>query len=335
MKIVVVGAGVSGLTCAVTLLEAGAEVMVWTAGAPSGTVSAVAGAMLGPVFGFGDERSLVWERRSDRVFRQLAEDPATGVRLVTGRLLAAPELGPGLPPQVAEVPGFREVLGEARLPAGFASGFAAELPFADMPRYLGWLAGRVQALGGQIEQRVVTGLGEAGVAADVVVNCSGLGARQLTGDDTVQPVWGQHVVVSAPFVDEFVMEGGGSGDGVSIVPHRRGVLLGGIRRPGRNLLMPDQEIAAATIARASAVLPDLARADVLGIEVGLRPGRPRVRLEAEQVAGTTVIHDYGHDGSGVFWSWGCAAEVAGLCGLDQAQPSAVLYSLNEFNHPAR
>jgi glycine/D-amino acid oxidase-like deaminating enzyme len=146
MKIVVVGAGVSGLTCAVTLLEAGAEVVVWTAGAPSGTVSAVAGAMLGPVFGFGDERSLAWERRSDRVFRRLAGDPATGVRLVTGRLLAAPELG-------------------------------------------------------------------------------------------------------------------------------------------------------------------------------LRPGRPRVRLEAEQVAGTTVIHDYGHDGSGVFWSWGCAAEVAGLCGLDQAQPT--------------
>jgi D-amino-acid oxidase len=213
MKIVVVGAGVSGLTCAVTLLEAGAEVVVWTAGAPSGTVSAVAGAMLGPVFGFGDERSLAWERRSDRVFRRLAGDPATGVRLVTGRLLAAPELGPGLPPQVADVPGFRELLSGARLPAGFTSGFAAELPFADMPRYLGWLTGRVQALGGRIEQRVVTGLSEAGGTADVVVNCSGLGARQLAGDDAVEPVWGQHVVVSAPFVDEFVMEGGGSRDG--------------------------------------------------------------------------------------------------------------------------
>ena len=28
-----------------------------------------------------------------------------------------------------------------------------------------------------------------------------------------------------------------------------------------------------------------------------------------------VIHDYGHDGSGVFWSWGCAADVVTLCGL--------------------
>jgi D-amino-acid oxidase len=315
MNIVVVGGGVSGLTCAVALLEAGAEVRVLTAGAPSGTVSAVAGAMLGPVFGSGGERSLAWERRSDAVFRQLADDPATGVRLLAGRLLAAPELGPGLPPWVAQVPGYRAALTESQLPPGFVSGFAAELPFADMPAYLTWLAGRVQALGGRIEQRVVTSLGEAGAGADVVVNCSGLGARQLAGDDNVEPVWGQHVLVSAPFVDEFVFEGGASADGIGIVPHRRGVLLGGVRRPGRNLLMPDQQIAAETIARAAVAVPELAAAPVLGIEVGLRPGRPSVRLEAERTDGTAVIHNYGHDGSGVFWSWGCAADVVALSGL--------------------
>jgi D-amino-acid oxidase len=99
------------------------------------------------------------------------------------------------------------------------------------------------------------------------------------------------------------------------VPHRRGVLLGGVRRPGRNLLLPDERIAAETIARAAVAVPELASAPVLGIEVGLRPGRPQVRLEAEQVGGTTVVHDYGHDGSGVFWSWGCAADVVALCGL--------------------
>ena len=314
MKIVVVGGGVSGLTCAVALLEAsgGAEVAVLTAGAPAGTVSAVAGAMVGPVFGSGDERSLAWERHSDAVFRQLAGDPATGVRLVRGRLRAAPELGPGLPPWVAGVPGYRAPLTGEQLPPGFVSGFAAELPFADMPAYLGWLAGRVQALGGSIEQRVVTSLGE--IDADVVVNCSGLGSRQLAGDDAMQPVWGQHVLVDASFVDEFVFEGGASADAISVVPHRRGVLLGGVRRPGRNVLMPDQQIAAETIARAAVAIPELATAPVLGIEVGLRPGRPQVRLEAQQAGGLTVIHDYGHDGSGVFWSWGCAADVVALCG---------------------
>jgi D-amino-acid oxidase len=315
MKIVVVGGGVSGLTCAVALLKAsrgGAEVVVLTAGAPAGTVSAVAGAMLGPVFGSGDERSLAWERHSDSVFRGLAGDSATGVRLLAGRLLSAPELGPGLPPWVTQVPGYRSALTGAQLPPGFVSGFAAELPFADMPFYLSWLAGRVQALGGRIEQRVVTNF-DLGV--DAVVNCAGLGARQLAGDDTLEPVWGQHVLVDAPYVDEFVFEGGGSADGIGIVPHRRGVLLGGVRRPGCNLLMPDGQIAAETIERAAVAIPELASAPVLGLEVGLRPGRPRVRLEAERVGGTTVIHDYGHDGSGVFWSWGCAADVVALCGL--------------------
>jgi len=316
MKIVVVGAGVSGLTCAAALLEAsrgGAEVTVLTAGAPAGTVSAVAGAMLGPVFGSGDARSLAWERRSDLVFRKLARDPATGVRLLAGRLLAAPELGAGLPPWVEQVPGYRSALTGSQLPPGFVSGFAAELPFADMPTYLGWLVGRVQALGGRIEQRVVGDWAEAG--ADVVVNCAGIGARQLAGDDAVQPVWGQHVLVDAPFVDEFVFEGGASADGIGIVPHRRGVLLGGVRRPGRNLLLPDERIAAETIARAAVAIPELASAPVLGIEVGLRPGRPQVRLEAEQAGGLTIVHNYGHDGSGVFWSWGCAADVVALCGL--------------------
>ncbi len=315
VDVVVVGAGVSGLSCAVALLEAGANVRVLTAGAPAGTVSAVAGAMVGPVFGSGDERSLAWEWFSDSRFRDLARDSASGVRIVAGRLLSAPELGPGLPPWAAEVPGFGGELGDDRLPEGFSCGFAVDLPFADMPVYLAWLVRRVQELGGSIEQRIVTDLHKIG-AADCVVNCAGLGAAALAGDDTLTPVWGQHVIVAAPSVTEFAMEGGAARDYISVVPHRRGVLLGGVRRPGRNDLTADQVIAEETVARAAVAMPAVADAPVLGIEVGLRPGRPDgVRLEAEQVESTTVVHNYRQDGSGVFWSWGCASDVVALCGL--------------------
>jgi D-amino-acid oxidase len=314
VDVVVVGAGVSGLTCAVVLLEAGADVRVLTAGGPAGTVSAVAGAMVGPVFGSGDERSLAWERHADGRFRELAEDPATGVRIVSGLLLSAPELGPGLPAWAAQVPGFGGGLGDDRLPEGFSDGFAVDLPFADMPVYLAWLVRRVQQLGGSVEQQMVTDLDQVG--ADCVVNCAGLGAAALAGDDTLTPVWGQHVIVRASSVTEFVMEGGAARDYISVVPHRRGVLLGGVRRPGRNDLTPDQAIADETVARAAVAMPAVADAPVLGIEVGLRPGRPDgVRLQAEQVGSTTVVHNYGHDGSGVFWSWGCAADAVALCGL--------------------
>jgi D-amino-acid oxidase len=315
VDVVVVGAGVSGLSCAVALLEADADVRVLTAGGPAGTVSAVAGAMVGPVFGSGDERSLAWERLSDARFRQLAKVSATGVRIVAGRLLSAPELGPGLPAWAAEVPGFGGELGDDRLPEGFSDGFAVDLPFADMPVYLAWLMRRVRQLGGSVEQQVVTDLDQVG-AADCVVNCAGLGAAALAGDGTLMPVWGQHVIVAAPSVTEFAMEGGAARDYISVVPHRRGVLLGGVRRPGRNDLTTDQVIADETVARAAVVMPAVAEAPVLGIEVGMRPGRrDGVRLEAEQVGSTTVVHNYGHDGSGVFWSWGCASDVVALCGL--------------------
>jgi D-amino-acid oxidase len=315
VDVVVVGGGVSGLTCAVALLEAGAHVRVLTAGAPAGAVSAVAGAMVGPVFGSGDGRSLAWEQLSDRRFRELANDPATGVRIVAGRMLSAPELGPGLPAWAAEVPGFGGELGDDRLPEGFSSGFAVDLPFADMPAYLAWLVRRVHQLGGRVQQHLVTDLDHV-AAADCVVNCAGLGAAALAGDDTLTPVWGQHVIVAAPSVREFVMEGGAARDYISVVPHGRGVLLGGVRRPGRNDLTPDPSIADQTVARAAVAMPAVADAAVLGIEVGLRPGRPDgVRLEAEQVGSTTVVHNYGHDGSGVSWSWGCAADAVALCGL--------------------
>lgn len=318
MQIAVVGAGVSGLTCAIALLEAGAEVRVLTAAAPMGTVSAVAGAMVGPVLDVGDKRALTWGRRSDAEFRALAGDPASGVRLRSGRLLSAPEFGPGLPPGLADVPGYRGLLAAEQLPDGYSAGFAAQLPIVDMPRYLAWLVNRVQELGGDIEQRIVTDLPSAEPTADVVVNCTGLGARALTGDASLEPVWGQHVLVDAPWLEEFVYEGGGSADAISVMPHARGVLLGGVRRPGRNQLLPDPQIAEQTIERAARAVPALRSATVLGVEVGLRPGRPRVRLDAQLCGDRKVIHNYGHDGTGVFWSWGCAAEVIDLCGLPDA-----------------
>jgi D-amino-acid oxidase len=52
---------------------------------------------------------------------------------------------------------------------------------------------------------------------------------------------------------------------------------------------------------------------VLEQRVGLRPGRPEVRLDVEHpVPGCTVIHNYGHGGSGFTLAWGCAEEVLRL-----------------------
>ena len=56
------------------------------------------------------------------------------------------------------------------------------------------------------------------------------------------------------------------------------------------------------------MVPELAEAEVLGHAVGLRPVRSAIRLERVE----DVVHCYGHGGSGVTVSWGCADDVLRL-----------------------
>ena len=51
---------------------------------------------------------------------------------------------------------------------------------------------------------------------------------------------------------------------------------------------------------------------MLGHRVGLRPARRTVRLEAVPGETGTVVHCYGHGGSGVTLAWGCADDVLAL-----------------------
>jgi D-amino-acid oxidase len=64
------------------------------------------------------------------------------------------------------------------------------------------------------------------------------------------------------------------------------------------------------MARCAAIEPSLLDAEIIGRRVGLRPTRRRIRLEHERLGRTHVVHNYGHGGSGVSLSWGCAREIA-------------------------
>ena len=58
--------------------------------------------------------------------------------------------------------------------------------------------------------------------------------------------------------------------------------------------------------------PRLVEAEVIETITGLRPYRPSVRVEADNVGRSLCVHNYGHGGDGVTLSWGCAREVARL-----------------------
>jgi D-amino-acid oxidase len=310
--VLVIGAGVIGLTTAVCLAEAGVRTRVVSTDLPRQTTSAMAGAMWGPAFAEPAEQALRWSRVSLDEFTELARDPATGVRLTRGRMASRAAIPlDNLPPQVTMVPGLVNC-GPDELPAGFATGQWGRVPLIDMPRYLGYLTGRLTAAGGRLDIRTVSRLSETVDEAPVLVNCSGVGARRLVPDLTVRAVRGQLVVVANPGIEEFFVEISTEAEFVHYFPHGDQVVLGGVSTVGDWRLDPDPGIAEGILDRCASVEPLLAGAPILEHRVGLRPGRTPIRLEAREIAGRPIVHCYGHGGLGVTLSWGSGREAADL-----------------------
>jgi len=315
--VLVIGAGVIGLSVTAALLEAGLAVTVYAAEPPDRTTSAAAGALWGPHLVGADERVGRWAALTLARFRELAEAPGTGVAVLTGLAASAGAAGQDDGP-----PPFTEGAGEplrcdpARLPPGYTAGWRYAAPVIDMVAYLDHLLGLVRAGGGRLETGPAVPDLAAGLrrrAAPVLVNCAGIGARGLVPDPALVPVRGQVEVAANPGLGEFFVGEGADGEVTYIFPHGRTVVLGGTHQHGSASLHADPADARRILDRCAAAEPRLARARVLAHRVGLRPVRPSVRLDAEPAAdGRHVVHCYGHGGAGVTLSWGCALDVADL-----------------------
>ena len=304
---VVVGAGVVGLTTAVSLAEAGLTTRVVTEAPPSATTSAAAGAIWGPVRCGPPERCYEWARTGLDVLSALAREPSSsGVRQLTGREVCATPMSP---PAWTDLLPELHVLGPGELPAGLVAGWAYTAPVVNMPVYLDYLLRRYKGLGGTVSAETVTSL--ASVAAPVVVNCTGIGARSLVPDPLVVPVRGQVVVVENPGITEFYIDHmDGGAEYVYLFPHGDVALLGGTAYEGASDWAPRPEVSERILRDCAAAFPSLRGARVVAERVGLRPVRPSVRLEAEPLPGGRVLwHNYGHGGAGVTLSWGCASEL--------------------------
>jgi D-amino-acid oxidase len=182
----------------------------------------------------------------------------------------------------------------------------------DMPHYLDYLTRRLAAAGCEVEEHPVRSLSEAADAAGIVVNCAGLAAGALTGDDTVRPRFGQHVVLTNPGLRQLFLELNSGPEWTCYFPHPQRVVCGGISVPGRWDTTPDPDVTERILQRCRRVEPRLNDAEVIEVITGLRPDRPSVRVEAERLGRARCIHNYGHSGNGVTLSWGCARDVVRL-----------------------
>ena len=318
--VLVIGAGVIGLTTAICLAEAGVSTAIAAAEMPQQTTSAAAGALWGPHLVGMDDRVARWASGTLARFAELTE-PGLGANALDGVI----RIASGIAARREEEHGPPEFAAEtalaacdpADIPAGYRSAWRLTAPIVAMPEYLDYLAQRYDRAGGATPFPVKIGrLSDASAlapSARVIVNCTGSGARDLVPDPDVTPVRGQVVVMTNPGLTEFfVGTGADPSDLTYLFPHGDVVVLGGTEQRGDWSREPDPATAERIIGACTAVRPELRTATVLDHRVGLRPTRPSVRLAVEPGDGVTIVHNYGHGGAGVTLSWGCAEDAAAL-----------------------
>jgi D-amino-acid oxidase len=184
------------------------------------------------------------------------------------------------------------------------------VPVIESSHYLARLEARLHARGVRLEVAEVKRLEEVRQPGRIVVVCTGLGARELLADEALFPIQGQVVRVTNPGIGRVTLDEDDARALTYIIPRRNDCILGGSARDGVWDTMPDPEQTEAILRRARRLEPALERAEVLDVQVGLRPGRSAVRLAVEAHAGRgAVISNVGHGGSGYTLAWGCADEV--------------------------
>ncbi|MEU9185665.1 FAD-dependent oxidoreductase [Streptomyces sp. NPDC048484] len=308
--VIVVGSGVIGLTTALVLAESGRRVRIWTREPAERTTSAVAGALWWPYAIEPRRLARAWALQSLSVYEELAARPQeTGVRMVEG-VMGEARLDKQGSWAAARLPGLRASTAEEY--AG--TGLWARLPLIDMPVHLGWLRERFLRAGGTVEARTVTDLAEARAEAGTVVNCTGLGARELVADPAVRPVRGQLVIVENPGIRTWLVSTDAvAGTTTYLFPQPDRLVLGGTTDDNEWSQTADPAVASRIVERCALLRPEVAGARVLGHRVGLRPVRDAVRLEREvRRGGGVLVHNYGHGGAGVTVAWGCARVVLDL-----------------------
>lgn len=172
-----------------------------------------------------------WGAPSFRRFADLhrsSEAEASGVQLMQV-ISVSDEPGRERPPWAHMVPLFRDLTSRDLELAGlgeFKDGFTFSSFVADPWRYLPYLQSKCRDAGVTLTAAKVASLEQladmAPGSSNVVVNCTGLGAKELFGDDLVYPVRGQIIRVRAPWVRAVWHVN----DDTYIIPNTGAVVLG-------------------------------------------------------------------------------------------------------------
>lgn len=317
MKIVIVGCGISGLSTAYVLQNEGFEVEIITKDLLENTVSNVAAAIWFPFKAEPMEDVIDWSAMSYDYYYNLKEIGWKGIETVDLQILTNDNTIPFWADIFPAAHKIEVIKAEnTTLPKGY--NFALELQtfVIETPIFMPFLRNKFIEKGGRITKKTIHNFDNfvQKNQDNIVINCTGLGAKTLVNDTELFPIQGQLVKIEKqPLVNRAVFDDDEQNAIAYIVPRADALILGGTVFAYKDNKTPDLITEKDIIRRCQNIEPNLAAPVVLDSMVGLRPGRSTVRVERE--LNRNVIHNYGHGGSGYTINWGCALDILDMVRL--------------------
>ena len=241
----VIGCGGVGLATARLLQRRGFVVTIYAKDLPPNTTSNIAGAQWSPATSYDrDHRTPAFAvqferaaRLSHREFQNL-DGSTYGIRWIENYVVGdAPPPGPQGSSQNLEdlYPDVHDLRpGEHPFAARFVRRFTTML--IEPSIYLPAVMRDFLIAGGRLVVRELADLrAVAALPEPLIVNCAGLGAKALFGDEELVPIKGQlTVLLPQPEVDDITLT-----DDLYMFPRRDGILLGGTHERGDWTLEPN------------------------------------------------------------------------------------------------
>lgn len=313
-RIIVLGAGVSGLTTATTMAMAGCDVTIRAAEGPAQTTSALAAAIWHPFYQAPDFVYLERARQTYTTMHRLSADTSSGIFMRTLTEYFQRDAGT---PWWAECASDLRRLPDAEVPSRFACAYRMSVPVADTAAYLRYLMHMFFELGGQFLPQRVDDPAPLLDDADYVVNCCGYGSRQF-GDGELSLSRAivlrarRDAAVRGCFIDD-----ADPAAPTYIVERGHDIVLGGTADPELTSTVIGARQVEDIVRRCTQLCEGVAALHVIEARTGFRPMRRVARVACDE-RHSRLIHNYGHGGGGFTLSWGCANDVLRLAGMTPA-----------------
>src|SRR5438034_2810540 len=275
-QVAIVGAGVSGLTCGLVFAEHGYRTTIFAKEIGQQTTSGAAAALWFPYDAEPADKVIPWALATYKVLVDLCRDPRSGVSII--------ELHQYCRTGEIQIPDWAQsfvISTEVEKSfTVFPSGLSLNVPLMDTTIYLDYLVNRFQKAGGSINANVrFEKLEDVDPKFDLVINCAGIGARELVHDRDLEPHRGQVAVV--PRIDDLscaiVCD---DAPLMYAIPRTNDCVFGGTNEISDNLAT-DPVTTSRIVAECSRVL-NIDKPPVEAERVGLRPFRKSgVRLERD------------------------------------------------------